>query len=85
MLGNIKVLLLSDNHLTNVAGIDHLYALERLDLRNNLIANVSDVSTLGRLPNLMKLDLKGNPVMSKGKHRILFILVINIFLSNFLF
>jgi len=66
LLGNIKILLLADNCITNVQGLDRLYSLKRLDLRNNKIAKLCDVSALAKLPELMELELMGNPIASKG-------------------
>lgn len=67
LVGNIKVLLLANNCIIDVQGLDHLYSLQKLDLQNNRISKLCDVSALARLPELMELNLKGNPFASKGK------------------
>jgi len=67
LLGNIKVLLLANNNISDVCGLDCLYSLERLDLKYNRITNLCDVSGLAKLPDLMKLELKGNPLITKGE------------------
>ena len=67
LLGNVKVLLLSNNNISDVCGLDRMYSLERLDLKNNRISGLCDVSALAKLPNLMRLDLRGNPLIAKGK------------------
>mmetsp|Transcript_12415 Transcript_12415/g.23283 ORF Transcript_12415/g.23283 Transcript_12415/m.23283 type:complete len:1309 (+) Transcript_12415:171-4097(+) len=71
-IGNIKVLLLSNNYINNVNGLDRLYSLERLSLENNLLANLSDLSKLAKLPNLEELSLQGNPIayQANKKYRI---------------
>lgn len=66
-IGNIEVLLLSNNYIRNVHGLDRLYSLERLSLDNNLLANLSDISKLAKLPNLEQLSLRGNPIVFQGK------------------
>lgn len=40
MLGNVTMLLLADNCLTNVRGLERLYSLKKIDLRNNKISNL---------------------------------------------
>jgi Leucine-rich repeat (LRR) protein len=67
LLGNVKVLLLSNNKISDVCGLDRMYSLERLDLKHNRIFDLCDVSALAKLPNLMRLDLRGNPLIAKGK------------------
>lgn len=67
LVGNIKVLLLANNSIRNVKGLDRLYSLEKLDLRSNKISNVSDVSALAKLPQLMELNVAENPFTSNGE------------------
>ena len=62
LLGNIQILNLEGNSIKNVSGIDHLYSLENLNLRNNDILTLADVSGLSTLPELMYICLKGNPL-----------------------
>jgi Leucine-rich repeat (LRR) protein len=68
LVGNIKVLLLANNCIKDVQGLDRLYSLKKLDLSNNRISKLCDVSALAKLPELMELNLKGNPFASKGKN-----------------
>jgi Leucine-rich repeat (LRR) protein len=65
MLGNIKVLVLTGNLLTNVEGLVKLYGLESLHLDGNKINDVSKVAGIGNLPYLMNIFLKGNPFTDK--------------------
>jgi hypothetical protein len=65
MLGNVKVLVLTGNLLTNVDGLVKLYGLETLHLDGNKINDVSSVAGIGNLPNLMNISLKGNPFTYK--------------------
>lgn len=67
MLGNIKILTLSGNLLSNVDGLDRICSLERLDLDGNRIRRVCDMAGLANLPQLMHLSVKGNPIEKKGK------------------
>jgi len=62
MLGNIKILILTGNRLSNVGGIERLYSLEQLDIGHNEISSLADVSGLAKLPELMHLGLEGNPM-----------------------
>jgi len=69
MIGNITVLLLANNNIENVCGLERLYSLKKLDLTNNKIKELCDVSALAQLPNLMELNLKGNPIVKRGTKR----------------
>jgi len=69
LLGNIKVLLLSHNLITNVDGLDRLFSLQKLDLSYNKISKLADIASLGRLPDLMHLSFMGNPLYSMGKRQ----------------
>eukprot|EP00957_Ditylum_brightwellii_P181957 13862446-Ditylum_brightwellii.AAC.1 len=62
MLGNIKNLILSGNRITSAQGLDRLYSLERLSLDQNEIKSLPDIAGLAKLPELMHLDIKGNPL-----------------------
>ena len=66
-LGNIKELILSGNDLSSTQGLDRLYSLERLSLDENKIQHLSDLSSLAKLPFLMNLDIKDNPLERAGK------------------
>ncbi len=65
-MGNIQVLNLRGNRIKNVEGIDHMYSLEKLDLGKNMISSLADVSGLANLPELMELELNGNPLENDG-------------------
>jgi len=62
MLGNIKSLLLTSNKITHSSGIDRLWSLEKLSLDGNQICTLKDVVGLSKLPCLMDLDVKENPL-----------------------
>eukprot|EP00559_Dactyliosolen_fragilissimus_P007129 CAMPEP_0184860908 /NCGR_PEP_ID=MMETSP0580-20130426/5699_1 /TAXON_ID=1118495 /ORGANISM="Dactyliosolen fragilissimus" /LENGTH=1779 /DNA_ID=CAMNT_0027358181 /DNA_START=215 /DNA_END=5554 /DNA_ORIENTATION=+ len=72
MVGNIRQLNLSTNCLKDIRGLERLYSIEDLDLTYNLISSISNISGLAKLPLLMKLKVKGNPVEKDdpGKIRI---------------
>jgi len=65
MLGNVKSLLLSGNRLSHGAGIDRLWSLEKLALDGNKINALSDIVSISRLPCLMDLEIKDNPICLK--------------------
>jgi Leucine-rich repeat (LRR) protein len=67
LLGNLKVLILANNNISDACGLDRLYSLEILDMKYNRITNLCDVSALAKLPNLTKFDVEGNPLITKGK------------------
>ena len=60
-LGQIVSLSLSHNKLTSARGIDRLYGLQRLQLDNNKISELTNIAGIGRLPELKYLTLHGNP------------------------
>lgn len=62
VLGNISSLLLSNNQVQSLDGIDKLYALQTLDVSNNLIDDFLELHYLTRLPCLEFLHLMGNPI-----------------------
>lgn len=67
ILGNVNVILLSHNKISNVSGLDKLHSLQRLDLSNNRIKKLVDVASVGKLPDLMYLTLIGNPIALSRK------------------
>jgi Leucine-rich repeat (LRR) protein len=67
MMGNITSLNLSSNRLTNVEGLDKLYSLENLFINNNQIQSLSEIVSIAQLPQLMRLDVAGNPVVEEGE------------------
>ncbi|KAI9249139.1 hypothetical protein BDA99DRAFT_542232 [Phascolomyces articulosus] len=61
VLGNIQELNLRGNRLTMLAGLDRLWALERVDLRENRIEDAAEIGRLTSLPNLEDVWVQGNP------------------------
>ncbi|GAA5802510.1 hypothetical protein EDC94DRAFT_550737 [Helicostylum pulchrum] len=61
VLGNIQELDLRGNRLTLLAGLDRLYALERLDVRDNRIEDAAEIGRLTDLPNIQDIWVEGNP------------------------
>eukprot|EP00981_Chlorochromonas_danica_P006334 scaffold1365_cov163-Ochromonas_danica.AAC.24 len=59
---SIKTLLLSNNALTSLAGVEQFSHLETLSVANNLIDYLEDICALSSLPWLRKLSLYGNAV-----------------------
>ena len=63
MLGGITTLNLSHNRLESICGLERLFALERVDLRNNLIEEAAEVGRLAPLPNIASVSVEGNPLV----------------------
>ncbi|TEB37560.1 hypothetical protein FA13DRAFT_1726670 [Coprinellus micaceus] len=60
-LGSVLYLNLSHNRLESLCGLERLHALERVDLRSNLLDESSEVGRLATLPNIIELWIEGNP------------------------
>lgn len=60
-LGNVAVINFSKNRIDNLSGLDRLFALERLDLRENRLDESLEISRLAPLPFLKELWIEGNP------------------------
>ncbi|EAU91184.1 leucine Rich Repeat domain-containing protein [Coprinopsis cinerea okayama7 len=60
-LGSILSLNLSHNRLESLCGLERLRALERVDLRGNLIEESEEVGRLATLPNISQVWVEGNP------------------------
>jgi len=70
-LGQIISLYLSSNRLESLCGLERLLALERVDLRHNLLEESSEIGRLAALPNLSELWIEGNPFVEiEDGHRI---------------
>ncbi|KAI0705078.1 hypothetical protein C8T65DRAFT_653144 [Cerioporus squamosus] len=62
-LGGVLTLNLSRNRLESICGLERLYALERVDLRHNLIEESAEVGRLATLPNIVEVSVEGNPLV----------------------
>ncbi|TFK22577.1 leucine rich repeat domain-containing protein [Coprinopsis marcescibilis] len=60
-LGSILSLNLSQNRLESLCGLERLRALERVDLRGNIVEESEEVGRLATLPNIFQLWIEGNP------------------------
>ncbi|KAL8478615.1 hypothetical protein ACS0TY_030484 [Phlomoides rotata] len=58
----IVQLVLRNNALTSLHGIENLKSLEGLDLSYNIISNFSEIEILAGFPSLQNLWLEGNPL-----------------------
>ncbi|EPT04514.1 hypothetical protein FOMPIDRAFT_1021783 [Fomitopsis schrenkii] len=61
VLGQVLYLNLSNNRLESICGLERLLALERVDLRHNLIEESAEVGRLATLPNIAEVWVEGNP------------------------
>lgn len=62
-------LVLRNNALTTMRGVENLKSLEGLDLSYNIISSFSELEFLAALPSLKTLWLEGNPVCSASWYR----------------
>ncbi|KAJ6593828.1 hypothetical protein B0H19DRAFT_1092180 [Mycena capillaripes] len=60
-LGQVLYVNLSHNRLESLCGLERLPALERIDLRNNLVDESAEVGRLAMLPNISEIWIDGNP------------------------
>ncbi|KAH9935676.1 uncharacterized protein B0H18DRAFT_976789 [Fomitopsis serialis] len=61
VLGQVLYLNLSKNRLESICGLERLLALERVDLRHNIIEESAEVGRLAALPNITEVWIEGNP------------------------
>lgn len=59
---HIVKLVLRNNALTTLRGIENLKSLEGLDVSYNIISNFSELEFLSGLQSLLSLWLEGNPL-----------------------
>ncbi|TCD70332.1 hypothetical protein EIP91_003961 [Steccherinum ochraceum] len=62
MLGQVLHLNLARNRLESICGLERLRALERVDLRHNLIEESAEIGRLSTLPNITEVWIEGNPL-----------------------
>lgn len=62
MLGQVLSLILSRNRLESICGLERLKALERVDLRHNLVEESAEVGRLAALPSIAEVWVEGNPL-----------------------
>jgi len=63
MLGQVLALNLAANRIESLCGLERLVALERVDLRHNLVNESGEVGRLATLPNLSAIWVEGNPLI----------------------
>ena len=61
-LGQVLTINLGNNRLENICGLERLVALERVDLRGNLIQDPAEIGRLALLPNITEIWVHGNPM-----------------------
>ncbi|OSD07096.1 hypothetical protein PYCCODRAFT_1404032 [Trametes coccinea BRFM310] len=62
-LGGVLTLNLAKNRLESICGLERLLALERVDLRHNLIEESAEIGRLATLPNITEVWVDGNPLV----------------------
>jgi len=73
----ITALNLRANRLQSIAGVEKLYPLERLDLRDNRITDPTELARLTGIPDLREIWVEGNPFTRT--HRDYRITIFNLF------
>lgn len=73
----ISALNLRANRLQSIAGIERLYPLERLDLRDNRLTDPTELARLTGIPDLREIYVEGNPFTRT--HRDYRVTVFNLF------
>lgn len=70
-LGSIISINLSKNRLESICGLERLTALERVDIRHNILDESAEVGRLAVLPNIKEIWVEGNPLTEiEEGHRI---------------
>ncbi|KAF1742879.1 hypothetical protein MXB_3371, partial [Myxobolus squamalis] len=64
------VLVLSNNQLKDLRGIEHLNSLKILYLCDNFLSNIENMTELNALSSLTELKLSGNPICYFSSYRI---------------
>ncbi|KAG6862227.1 hypothetical protein C0995_002158 [Termitomyces sp. Mi166 len=62
-LGQVLTLNIAHNRLESICGLERLTALERVDLRDNLIEESAEIGRLAVLPNISEVWVEGNPLV----------------------
>ncbi|KII92540.1 hypothetical protein PLICRDRAFT_37305 [Plicaturopsis crispa FD-325 SS-3] len=62
-LGQVLNLNLSRNRLESICGLERLPALERVDLRDNVIEETAEIGRLATLPHIQEVWIEGNPLV----------------------
>ncbi|KAI2642529.1 hypothetical protein GGS21DRAFT_176503 [Xylaria nigripes] len=73
----ISALNLRGNRLSSLAGIEKLYPLERLDLRDNYLTDPTELARLTGIPDIREIWVEGNPFTRT--HRDYRITIFNLF------
>ena len=60
-LGQVLSLNLAHNRLESLCGLERLLAVEKVDLRNNLLEETAEVGRLATLPHISEISVEGNP------------------------
>lgn len=60
-LGQVLSLNLAHNRLESLCGLERLLAVEKVDLRNNLLEETAEVGRLATLPHISEIWIEGNP------------------------
>ena len=60
-LGQVLSLNLAHNRLESLCGLERLLAVEKVDLRNNMLEETAEVGRLATLPHISEIWVEGNP------------------------
>jgi hypothetical protein len=69
LAGGFKIVYLSNNNIKHISGVEQFQSCRSLSLANNMIRYLDDLHPLGKLPEIEKLMLEGNPVTTMPYYR----------------
>ncbi|KAG7211247.1 hypothetical protein KM043_010559 [Ampulex compressa] len=84
-LHSLQILVLQNNYIENINGLEGLECITELDLSHNCLMEHSVLWPLERMSTLLWLLLEGNPLSYHPKHRLLCIKYLHPSLSNYKF
>ncbi|XP_068737471.1 leucine-rich repeat-containing protein 9-like isoform X3 [Montipora capricornis] len=73
-LSDLRYLSVENNFITNLRGLQNSQSLQELYIGNNQLSNIREIFNLKVIPNLLILDLCGNPLASADHNYRLFVI-----------
>ncbi|CAG8482693.1 5492_t:CDS:2 [Paraglomus occultum] len=70
ILGNVSRLDLRDNRVSNLCGLERLYELEFVDLRDNYLTDWEEIKRMTELSGIKEINVEGNPFTKQPNYRV---------------